>query len=152
MLNTRSSKVLYYLTQQTEVTSIKELANKFGVSERSIRNDLQEIDEWLKEADFPQLDLIMRKGVKLAESGKAALSKMEVLQNDGYIMSAQERSWRILGTLLFGDGTLNTSKLPEMLDVSQSSVVNDMRCVYRWMTVNQIEINSRPHIGESDRD
>ena len=67
MLNTRSSKVLYYLTQQTEVTSIKELANKFGVSERSIRNDLQEIDEWLKEAGFPQLDLIMRKGVKLAE-------------------------------------------------------------------------------------
>lgn len=54
---------------------------------------------------------------------------------------------RIIGTLLFGDGTLNTSKLPEMLDVSQSSVVNDMRCVYRWMTVNQIEINSRPHIG-----
>ena len=147
MLNTRSSKVLYYLTQQTEVTSIKELANKFGVSERSIRNDLQEIDEWLKEAGFPQLDLIMRKGVKLAESGKEALSKMEVLQNDGYIMSAQERSWRILGNLLFGDGTLNTSKLPEMLDVSQSSVVNDMRCVYRWMTVNQIEINSRPHIG-----
>ena len=55
MLNTRSSKVLYYLTQQTEVTSIKELANKFGVSERSIRNDLQEIDEL--QSVFEKMDL-----------------------------------------------------------------------------------------------
>lgn len=147
MLNTRSRKILYYLIQQNEIITIKELANIFCVSERSIRNDLQKIDEWLKKADFPPLDIIMRKGVRIAERSKEALSRMKITQNEGYVMSAQERVWSILGTLLFGEGIINTTKLPEVLEVSQSSVVNDMRNVYRWMATNQIAIESRPHRG-----
>lgn len=146
MLNIRSKKILYYLSQQNETISIKELASKFDVSERSIRNDIREINDWLKRADLSPLEQIKRKGVRISADAKNTLLKLNI-NNKAYIMSAQERRWIILGRLLFTNEILNISKLPDLLNVSQSTIVTDMRYVYQWMKVNRIKVYSKPHIG-----
>ena len=118
MLNLRSKKILYYLSQQNNTISVKKLASKFNVSERSIRNDIREINDWLNEVDLSPLEHIKRKGVRISTDAKDVLLKLNI-NSRAYVLSAQERRWIILGRLLFENEILNISKLPDLLNVSQ---------------------------------
>ena len=148
MANVRIRKLLDYLSKQDGAVSTKELATFCGVSERSIRNDLKAIDEWLLSKDLPPLIVINRKGVYLNPSLIDRLPDFEEEQwEEGIHFEAEERKRMILAELLFESGVINSTKLPEKYDVSQSTIVNDMRRVYQWLDENGIGFESRTHTG-----
>ncbi|MBR2578097.1 MAG: PTS sugar transporter subunit IIA [Erysipelotrichaceae bacterium] len=153
MISSRERKILEYLIQQESLVTIKELTSFCGASERSVRNDLKNLNKWLAEKGLPPIEILKRKGVYLDPEAKAVLTDVEITkEQDSYYFSAQDRKYIILGSLFFKDKIVNSTKLPDLLNVSQSTIVNDMRQVYKWLKSNDISVESKAHIGISLND
>ncbi|MBA4494653.1 HTH domain-containing protein [Paenactinomyces guangxiensis] len=62
MLDERKVRLLQFLLKTNQITSVNDLAKIHDVSEKTIRNDLNEIASWLKHAF--KLQLVRRPGVE----------------------------------------------------------------------------------------
>ena len=72
-LNERCEQILEILTKASRHTSLKELAQKTGVSRRSIYYDICNINDWLDEHGLPELTAEHGKGILLTADEKKGI-------------------------------------------------------------------------------
>lgn len=70
MLNPRASKILNKLFSENDYTSVAELATLTKSSNRSVRYNLQKIDQFLMKHRLPLLQRHNHKGVRLEKNQK----------------------------------------------------------------------------------
>ena len=56
-MNKRTVSIIYELSNLDKVVTIESLSNQFSVSSRTIRNDLNAINELLEENNYPLIEL-----------------------------------------------------------------------------------------------
>jgi len=150
LLTKRTSEILHLLISFNEPLSIKNLANQLNVSKRTIRYDLDSIDEFLEDNNFKRLIRKPKIGIKINDE----ISKSKLIENIvyekgtySYVLSHSERIKIILCELLQRKDYIIIKELTEILMVSRSTVIKDLKEVKNWLEYRDIEYVSSPNYG-----
>lgn len=148
VMKKRHSELLQLMqTAPSQKFSCEFLATRFSVSERTVRNDIREINEWLPN----NLMLTIEKGLVKAsghDGGPANFSA--VLKKSDYytyVLSAQERVLAEAVILVSNDANTTTTDLAEQLSVSRSTIVSDMRSLRKLLKEHGIQLLAKTNIG-----
>lgn len=150
ILNERCTQILIKLVNSSLPVKITELASSFKVSSRTIRYDLDEIDEFLKYNNLPQLIRKPNVGVKFSESLEDKDKLLELLDDVSiyhYALSREERVNIILSNLIGQKDYTTINALADNLMVSRSTIINDLNKVRKWLADHGLELKSVPKYG-----
>ncbi len=149
-LDERCTQLLIKLVNSSVPIKISDLAKMFNVSSRTIRYDLDTIDEFLKYNNLPQLIRKPNVGVKfseLLENKNEILSLLNELNMYHYVLSQRERVNIILSELIQQKDYTTINDIADKLMVSRSTVIKDLDKVRQWLTNHGLELKSAPKYG-----
>ena len=143
ILNERRFQIFNELIANNGKQSINSMAKKFQVTERTIRYDLDEINLFFTNKDFPVFFGVEDGTVTMVSS---LSDKSEIinlvkhinLSSWEYILSPKERKYIILAELFFAEDFITINYLASKLNVSRNTIVNDLDKVKHWLINNQI--------------
>ena len=150
LLNERRCSVLLDILENEGWARIRDLAQKFHVSDRTIRYDLDVVDDFLQ---FNNLSSLIRKqngGVKFVESVEEKTKLLRLFQHLGlyqYVLSSNERLQKILAELLYVKDYIRINDLAAILYVSRGTVIKDLQKVREWLERRHLELRSIPKYG-----
>lgn len=146
-MNQRSKEILHFIIERNR-SSLLELSELHEVSERTIRNDLSTLNDYLRNLKFGsiiiknrnvELELIVPKNKVISE-----LNQFNVYE---YKFSREERSLICLLILIASKSYVTLSQLSERLLASRSTIVNDVKSMRKLATKHKIKIISKANKG-----
>lgn len=149
-MNKRSREILSTLIQKKEygqAAYMKELAKQFGVSTRTIRNDLEQINEFLNKNKLSGVSL-GKQGV--IETGKDMERARQYLFRDDFYSYKLERHERkmFMATLLICEKDYRTlSDLADCMYVSRSTVIQDLDGLKAYFKRHKLYVVSHSNKG-----
>lgn len=126
MLNKRSIEIIKYLIQNDLQLSLKEVANVFEISERSIRYDIENINYHLSKSGYKQIEKIQKGIYSTDENSKHLELFLEEILHRFYVFTAEERREYIKVKFLFCENN-RLLEIGEELDVSLSTIKLDLK-------------------------
>lgn len=128
MWSSKLIEVFDYVIGNNKNATIKEIASKFNISQRSVRYELEKLNEKLVMNEYQEIEI--EKGILKFEN----LNEIrEILESyDQYNISSDEReSCIILKTLL--DREINQREISEELDISKTTVKGHLKEVKKFL-------------------
>jgi mannitol operon transcriptional antiterminator len=121
----RSSRILIQLTEAKD-TTLAELAQDYEVSERTIRNDVSEINSELRDAGYGCI--AFARGGRIICPADMAKSSVELLKGNfySYKLSKRERVGVTVEMLLTAHAYITLAQISDHLFVSRSTVIGDL--------------------------
>lgn len=143
----RRAIILAQLFQRHEIISINEMAHRLGVSERTIRYDLEAIDKYLAKEKLPKL--IHQNNQVSAKSSVNDVNKLLCNFNSSCKLSlpANQRKYIILNELLGESDYIAINKLAERILFSRNTIIKDLELTREWLIHNKLQIKSAPKYG-----
>jgi mannitol operon transcriptional antiterminator len=131
---------------------IKEFADEFHVSIRTIKYDLENIRVWLEQQKEYEVQLESKPNLGIWLSGdiKAIKKIRSMLDNEvgiALLLNQEERSKYIALELLLHKEFVTLNSLAEKISVSRNTVVGDMQKVERLLQNWCIELERKVHYG-----
>lgn len=146
-MNKRSREMLLLFVEQQKNWTISKLAKRFEVSERTIRNDISDINDYLKQQKITQIQfggsgrLIIEKDIK----------KVKKLGENGdlytYRLSKEERKVLAAALLIQTKDHITLSNIAEMLMVSRATIINDLDGVKKFLQSGNLHVISHSNKG-----
>jgi transcriptional antiterminator/mannitol/fructose-specific phosphotransferase system IIA component (Ntr-type) len=143
MLNSRCSNILKWIINSSSPIVIRDIANKFNISSRTIRYDLDKINEYLKEIGSKELTRKTNEGISIdlsEEEIKRILNLIGQMDNYDYVLDQNERIVYIICELLGKNDYITISKLADNMFVSRGTINNDLKEVKKWCEKNNIKL------------
>ncbi|RDU24270.1 BglG family transcription antiterminator [Anaerosacchariphilus polymeriproducens] len=139
-MNKRNRDMLIYLSNHEETCTLSGLAELFRVSERSIRNDLICINEFLQEHGLTPL--VLKNSGKINVGDDLRNVHMLHIEKDVYTykLSKDERVHCMCCLLIRSEYPITLQMLAERLMVSRATTINDME------EVKKICKNAKLHV------
>ena len=146
-MNKRTISIIHELCAPEKPISISGLAGQFGVSQRTIRNDLNTINDILNENEL--LELKLKSGGQIIRD--PSFDQILSFVSDGdfyaYKLSKGERI-RIASALLVTSSEYTTlSAIADTLFVSRATVINDLEEIKTCVKEGGLEVVSHPSRG-----
>lgn len=146
-MNKRTKDIVGELIRTDQTLTISDLSTYFGVSERTIRNDLNNINDWLGQNG---LSLI-----KLGSNGRIEyrpeIEEVQkfVLENDfySYKLSKEERKLIMAALLISSSEYTTLAGIADILFVSRVTVINDLDDVKRFISQEKLKVISHSNKG-----
>ena len=140
MFNGRMLNIIRYLKSQGESTC-REMAQELGVSERSVRYDVDRINDILSLEHLPEIE----KHSKGLLTYPASLDLKGLEEGNGVVYTGKERMSILLLLLMIRNEDLKINKLSEQFGVSRSTVKNDMAALDEELKKNEMGIGYSGH-------
>lgn len=144
----RTYQILRFLQDQETPVTIEKLSKVFQVSQRTIRYDLDELEEFLKKYE---VELVKKPKVGVMLLGNKR--NLEVLQEEyakyreyNHYLSREERVYLILFKLFQQEEPLVLKQL-DYLGVSNSTIIKDFDCVEKWLKKHNLKLIRKPNYG-----
>ena len=141
----RKEKILEAIVSRAGYTTGEHLAQAFGVSARTIRQDIKQLSLNLL-AQGIHLQAVPSKGYCIPaqelDKAKTYLASLRSLPADIPI-SPDARFQNILRMLLFGTGNLDLDDQADKMYVSRSTIEKDMREVRRWLADHNLRLRGK---------
>ncbi|MGV3311254.1 BglG family transcription antiterminator [Streptococcus suis] len=146
-MNHRSKEILNLLIGRNQM-SLKDLAEIYEVSERTIRNDSVALNDYLSNLGFGQIE-IKHKQVQLNLSVDKDTLLQEINKFDvyEYKFNSEERSLICLLVMIASKAYVTIQHLSEKLLTSRSTIVNDLKGMRELAQKHEIEIVSKAKKG-----
>lgn len=147
MLNNRTVEILRTICINLKALQLDELVNKYNLSKRMIRYDLDKINDFLKENKFDE-QITVKKSEVFFTITKEEQIRLEKLVNslfgEGYVLSQDERAKIIIFRLIHPEqrGIITYDTLCEELKISRSTLVGDMKNVRNILEYWNLEMVS----------
>lgn len=145
----------YLINYNGESVSFDELSEVFGVTERMIRNYIDDISVFLKKKNIGLFIDVSNSAIKIIEERKDQAKLKELfgeLDFYDYKLSSEERKNLILLTILASDEKVRISELEKLLNSSRSSIQNDIASLKEeYAVVNSDKTGLSLEISESDK-
>ncbi len=142
-MNIRYIEILNLLINSNNSVNVEDLANRFGVSKRMIRYDIDEINSYLRECKITEIDKKPNSSLKfvITEEEKEKVKKLiNNINIKSYVFSTEERVGILLYELLNSNKEYTYSEFQEKLSISKTTLVNDIKKVKEWLNKYSIEI------------
>lgn len=150
MINERCTEILLYIIREEKPIKINELSEEFNLSTRTIRYDIDKIDEFLMSNNQDLLCRDSKMGIHYKINKKRFENlKFEICKRgyNDYIFSTDERVNYILISLFESKKYVVIDKLAEKLKVSRSTVINDLKKVRKWLAEHNLFFEAIPSKG-----
>jgi mannitol operon transcriptional antiterminator len=149
MLACRPREILRTLVTSTHPLKIQELADRFKVSPRTVKYDLDAIRSFLKSRE---IELFSRPNTGLwVHDAKDSWDKLADIFNDDVqsatILSPQERVKYIATWVLLGDEPVTFAELAEKLFVSRNTVISDVKQVETLLLQWNVGLERQARVG-----
>lgn len=150
-MNMKTYQVLKYLSDNnSKPYTVKELSNKFNVSDRMIRNYISYIEDFLSDNNMDYLlykesDKITFKGTK-----KQSEQILNIIINNGfyeYKLTSDERQLIIKLLLFINNKYITLSDFENILFTSKVTVYKDLKKVISELEKNKIFLNENKRFG-----
>ena len=128
----RTREILIEIIKSEEIT-ISQLAESFDVSERTIRNDLNDINDFLQENDLSMVSIGNKKKIQHEEDIKEAMNLIGDKDFYSYKLSKDERKSMIAMLLIESSEYITLSKIADTLFVSRATIINDLGGVKEYL-------------------
>ncbi len=149
-LNHRSLGILQELRKAQDYTKLEVFAEKYRVSIRAIRYDIEKISDFLEENGFPKLEKNHLRGVKLnkTETIENWLDTFVAKESDPtYFFSKEERKMIMAMKLLEAQEPIVLSYFQNFFGISKNTVLKEMDDLEHWMASRQLMMIRKPRIG-----
>lgn len=126
--------------------SAGELAEKLDVSERTIRNDIRQINDELKgcaAVEFVQ----GRCSLQIYDVEAFRTARLRMTQSDERFNSPRNRMDYVLGKLMRAEGPLLTDELAYEMSIGRSTLVSDLKKLRTELTANGLSIVGKTSKG-----
>lgn len=125
MINTRSQEIIRLILEKKDYITINEIANQLNVSNKTVRNDLDKISEWLHENN---LELIKKSGVGICINGDEAIKKLvlEQIISHKKIDKSQKNRKIYIGMKLILNEKGHVYEFADDLQVSRATIYKDI--------------------------
>lgn len=125
-MNKRTGEVLKRLAQQTGIITIEQLAKIFHVTERTIRNDIAEINSFLRKNQHQEIS-ILKDGTLCPGSDIKETLSLKIEQDIyTYRLSKEERMNISMILLINANPSVTINELSEQLQVSRATVTHEL--------------------------
>lgn len=132
---------------QTGDMSIADLAAKFKVSQRTIRNDLNSINEMLREHKLSETQLKTGGYIIRGEDFSSLLSYVEDVDFYQYKLSKQERVHIAAAFIVNSSSYITLSTIADNLFVSRATIISDLDAIKKFIRKGNMEVLSHPNKG-----
>ena len=141
-LSDRCTRILEILLQEGQYTSLKKLADRTGVSRRSIYYDLCSINEWLDLHFFRELEAVRGKGLLIpAEDREGIRAAMEEKDAESdYVFLPSERVDVIICYIIQSRKPVYIEQLTEILQVSRNTVFGDIKVAVQKLRECELDL------------
>lgn len=155
MFSKRQKTILLYLINSNEPVTATWISKELMVSDRTIRNDLKEIQEESHQFGL-SVDLFRGKGYQVKvideelykETYKELFSESINLESVDY-SEQNNRIVYILNQFLLDNDHIKLETFEEKMFVSKSTIQNDLKVVREILAQYNLELVNRPHYGLS---
>lgn len=144
----RSTEILYNLLDH-QGKRLEQLSNQYEISEKMLRNDLKEINWFLKTLQLGAIE-INEEGENFlggefdAEAIKNELDKMDIYM---YKLSPEERRIFIVAKLILQTDYITMEKLAEELYVTRVTIINDLDLLKEDLKKYNVELEAKSKKG-----
>ncbi|MDM5336383.1 BglG family transcription antiterminator [Fictibacillus enclensis] len=147
-MNARQKELLKVLLIENDgVLHIKDLAEQLSCSEKTVRNDLDKIEEYLR-AEYADSRLIRKPGLGIAiestEEDRAALLSTLLSAES---KTNEERLFEIAYALVTSDKPVTLQYFADRYYVAKAAVKKDLEIIADWLQRYELELVSKPRIG-----
>lgn len=146
-MNKRTVSIIQELGNVEKEMTIKGLAESFGVSQRTIRNDLNTINDALKENGLQEV--ILKRGGIITRKDDFPEVLNFVMQDDfyQYKLSKEERKQIAAVLLVSSSEYITLSAIADSLFVSRATIISDLDAIKKLIRENDLEVISHPNKG-----
>jgi transcriptional antiterminator/mannitol/fructose-specific phosphotransferase system IIA component (Ntr-type) len=146
-MNNRVISIIYELCKIDREVSIKGLAGKYEVSQRTIRNDLNKINELLQENKLQELSLKSGGQVCRADDFENVLLFLSNRDFYTYKLSKEERVKISASMLVNSSKYITLFTIAEHLFVSRTTIINDLVAIKNFIKQSGLQLLSHPNKG-----
>ncbi|RGY93949.1 HTH domain-containing protein [Ruminococcus sp. AM58-7XD] len=139
ILTVRQRMILGILNSRPESIKGREIAGILGVTDRTVRSDIQILEDFLKEYDV-SIEAVRGKGYRLIGKSQILLQQLVYRQNG--LLSQDDRIREILWTLLDSLDPIPLGELEDELYVSRSTLEQDLRWIsFHYEKISLISVS-----------
>ena len=128
LMSTRTKEIIQIIILEHGYITMKKIADKMKISERTVYRNMNEISDVLAEYDLT-LETVSKKGVKIVGSGKNREELKLYLEAEVYtqVVEPKERRNRILFELIHSENYIKAEALAIDLKTSLPTIRNDLK-------------------------
>ncbi len=147
-LSARTKQLLNIMLKEKGTVSVQKLADKMGISKRTVQRELEYIDSSLKGFDV-KFRSKTGSGVWLEGSSEEKERLLSYLKNgDSYDVSNREdRRKRLILEILKNKGLQKLYYYSSKFKVSEATISGDLDAVEKWLEKNNLHIVRKPGSG-----
>lgn len=135
------------LARSVDTLSLSELAKRYEVSERTIRNDIAELNTMLSKAGLSELTFGAGGEIIIPQDFSHAQRALHVSDTLSYRLSSEERTAFGAGILIAGNDYITTGDLAQAFSVSRTTVLNDLPNIKQAVANAGLVVESKPGKG-----
>ncbi|MET3505417.1 BglG family transcription antiterminator [Halalkalibacter oceani] len=149
ILDQRCIAIMTKIVHAASPVSPQELMEELHVSKRTIYYDIEKINDWLEQANLPQLDYVRSAGFYISEKESALIKKKLATfdKKTNYEFSPKERAAWIAILILTRDAKIYLHDLMETLHVSRSTLLADLKQLKEQLGHFQVELHFHKSSG-----
>lgn len=145
-MNKRIVEMILMLSESKGSVSLEQLAERFEVSQRTVRNDINEISSLLKKKGLRELH--MRKGViTVQEDFGGILPELDPTDYYSYKLSKEERKMVAASLLIGSAGYITLGTIADALFVSRATIIADLDDIKNFVKDGNLRVTSHSNKG-----
>lgn len=121
------------------------MAEKFNVTKRTIRNDIKIINNFLK--FFSKSKIVFDDNILKITNLRLCNNIIKRINLKNYNFNAEERIIMEIYILLYSNDYITTTKISNLLTVSQSTVFTDIESIMKYLNTFDLKLQSSPGKG-----
>lgn len=144
-MDKKKTEICLFL-QKNNISNIEELSKVFNKTKRSIRNDIEEINQFLNKKDIKEIEI---KNGEVISYFKNINIKNEINTLDyySYSLDSIERRVVIILYALTKEGMFTLNDISEFMKVSRTTAMNGVNNVKKFINIYGLEIHTEASKG-----
>ncbi|WP_167358842.1 BglG family transcription antiterminator [Halobacillus karajensis] len=141
-MNERQRHILHYLTSVNTYIKTSELAEEYHISERTIRNDLYEIESFVSK-EGGGINRSKSEGILLTINFKDKeniLKQVNEVTNFQNRLSPIERMTTLLGMLIQKNDVISSKEFSKLLNVSRRTTLVDLKHLKKYLKKSNVDL------------
>ncbi|EPR14053.1 BglG family transcription antiterminator [Ruminiclostridium papyrosolvens] len=149
----RTMEIISLLLGNSDYISVKDIAQKLNVSARTIRSDIEKLDDHINECFNSDELYIERKsgsGIRLkSKSPDFNFNELDInsLATDKIQTDNSTRRLEIMNMMINSNEELTTQFLADQYYVSKSTILKDLDWINRWLKQYNLEVEKKQNKG-----
>lgn len=146
----RQAEILRDIVLEKDKIDYNYLIDKHNVSERTLRNDLSAIDDYLKMQEMPLLTRSKKNGIHFAGDllqRDSILWKVNSEDRQAYVLDQEERLDYVLFLLLQKEEPVSVQEIAEDIGFSKNTVVEDIKKLEVMLNPHRCRLIKKRKIG-----